>query len=74
MGSELTEEYIFYIEISEFSEFDDDVTIWSGYLSENCVITDNQVVFHSFFGEGEINKDKKRKNISMTSMALIYSS
>lgn len=26
MSSELTEEYIFYIEISEFSEFDDDVT------------------------------------------------
>lgn len=25
MSSELTEEYIFYIEISEFSEFDDDV-------------------------------------------------
>ncbi|MDO7211181.1 barstar family protein [Acinetobacter nosocomialis] len=61
MGSELTEEYIFYIEISEFSEFDDDVTIWSGYLSENCVITDTQVVFHGFFGEGEINKDKKSK-------------
>nr|EKV2607472.1 hypothetical protein [Acinetobacter baumannii] len=54
MSSELTEEYIFYIEISEFSEFDDDVTIWSGYLSENCVITDTQVVFHGFFGEGEI--------------------
>lgn len=48
MSSELTEEYIFYIEISEFSEFDD-VTIWSGYLSENCVITDTQVVFHSFW-------------------------
>ncbi|EIR6161592.1 hypothetical protein NNO85_18340, partial [Acinetobacter baumannii] len=61
MSSELTEEYIFYIEISEFSEFDDDVTIWSGYLSENCVITDTQVVFHGFFGEGEINKDKKSK-------------
>lgn len=61
MSSELTEEYIFYIEISEFSEFDDDVTIWSGYLSENCVITDTQVVFHVFFGEGEVNKDKKSK-------------
>ncbi|MCB2301350.1 hypothetical protein LGR50_01085, partial [Acinetobacter baumannii] len=27
----------------------------------NCVITDTQVVFHGFFGEGEINKDKKSK-------------
>jgi len=61
MSSELTEEYIFYMEISEFSEFDDDVIIWSGYLSENCVITDTQVVFYSFWGEGEINKDKKYK-------------
>ena len=74
MSSELTEEYIFYIEISAFSEFDDDVAIWSGYLSENCVITDAQVVFYGFLGEGEINKDKKSKNINMISMALIYSS
>lgn len=61
MSSELTEEYIFYMEISEFNEFDDDVTIWSGYLSENCVITDTQVVFYGFWGEGEINKNKKYK-------------
>ncbi|MDB0115553.1 hypothetical protein [Acinetobacter pittii] len=60
MSSELTEEYIFYMEISEFSEFDD-VTIWSGYLSENCVITDAQVIFYGFWGEDEINKDKKSK-------------
>lgn len=61
MSSELTEEYIFYIEISEFSEFDNDVTTWSGYLSENCVITDTKIVFHGFFAEGKINKDKIRK-------------
>jgi len=60
MSDEIIEEYIFYIEISEFGEFDD-IGMWSGYLSENCVITDTQIVFYDFFGEGEINNDKKSK-------------
>ncbi|ENU42550.1 barstar family protein [Acinetobacter seifertii] len=72
MSSELTEEYVFYIEISEFSEFDDDVTIWSGCLSENCVITDTQVVFHGFFGEGEINKKSKKYKYDIYGINLFF--
>jgi RNAse (barnase) inhibitor barstar len=54
------EQYIFYLEIREF---DNDLILWSGYCTDNCKISEKQIIFYNVSGKWINQLSPTKKNI-----------
>jgi len=58
--SKPVEQYLFYIEISEF---DNELILWSGYCTGDFKVNEKKIVFYNVFGEWKNQFPSPKKNI-----------